>query len=269
MKKMITIFAAAALVLTLTACGDSNTGSTALIGVEGAKEKALSQAGVSQQDAAFSETDLEEKNGITYYQVEFAAQGTEYQYSVDAVTGAIIEEKVKEGETSSKAQTTQSASPAEKTTSSAGTAVTQEQALAKALEHAGLSQDDVTVIKNKQDREDGKQVYEIEFYTKDWKEYDYTISADTGEVLSYDYEAETAISSGSGSTELTKEQARAIALQQVPGAADADIVEFETDMDDGRLEYEGTILYDGIAYEFTIDGYSGAIRSWETESAFD
>ena len=37
------------------------------------------------------------------------------------------------------------------------------------------------------------------------------------------------------------------------------------DRDDGRLEYEGTIYYDGMEYEFTIDGYSGAVRDWEAE----
>lgn len=36
--------------------------------------------------------------------------------------------------------------------------------------------------------------------------------------------------------------------------------------DDGRLEYEGTIYYNGVEYEFSIDGYSGAIRSWEVDS---
>ena len=51
----------------------------------------------------------------------------------------------------------------------------------------------------------------------------------------------------------------------MPGATVDDIRGFETDYDDGRLEYEGRIIYDGIEYEFEIDGYSGAIRSWEAE----
>ena len=51
----------------------------------------------------------------------------------------------------------------------------------------------------------------------------------------------------------------------MPGATASNIVEFEVDRDDGRLEYEGTIFYNGMEYEFTIDGYSGAIRSWEVD----
>ena len=55
----------------------------------------------------------------------------------------------------------------------------------------------------------------------------------------------------------------------VPGATAADIREFETDHDDGRLEYEGKIYYNKMEYEFEIDGYSGAIRDWDVESIFD
>ena len=59
--------------------------------------------------------------------------------------------------------------------------------------------------------------------------------------------------------------AKEIALAEVPGATASDIYEFETDRDDGRLEYEGTIYYNGTEYDFTIDGYSGAIRGWDVE----
>ena len=48
-----------------------------------------------------------------------------------------------------------------------------------------------------------------------------------------------------------------------------DILEFEVDHDDGRMEYEGKILYDGMEYEFEIDAYSGAIQEWDAESIFD
>ena len=68
-----------------------------------------------------------------------------------------------------------------------------------------------------------------------------------------------------GTTTITADQAKEIALAKVPGATVNDIYEFELDRDDGRLEYEGTIWYNGTEYEFTIDGYSGAIREWDTE----
>ena len=53
--------------------------------------------------------------------------------------------------------------------------------------------------------------------------------------------------------------------RQVPGATAGNIAEFETDRDDGRIEYEGKIYYGGMEYEFEIDAYSGAFRKWECE----
>ena len=76
-------------------------------------------------------------------------------------------------------------------------------------------------------------------------------------------------SSEPSSKELTETEAKKIALAQVPGATESDIREFEVDYDDGRLEYDGSIYYGDMEYEFEIDGYSGAIRSWEVESIYD
>ena len=39
--------------------------------------------------------------------------------------------------------------------------------------------------------------------------------------------------------------------------------------DDGRKQYEGTIIYDEMKYEFEVDAYSGAIREWDAESVYD
>ena len=137
--------------------------------------------------------------------------------------------------------------------------------------HANLTLDEVVFVVCELDWEHGRQVYEVEFYTNDAREFDYEIDASTGEVLSYDYDAEhyTPPSTGSEGGSISQERAKEIALAQVPGAALSDIREFETDYDDGRLEYEGKIFYGGMEYEFTIDGYSGAIREWEADSIYD
>ncbi len=59
-----------------------------------------------------------------------------------------------------------------------------------ALNHAGLSESDVSLIYAKLDWDDGRLVYDVEFYTPDYVEYDYEIEAYTGVILSVDYEAE-------------------------------------------------------------------------------
>ena len=144
--------------------------------------------------------------------------------------------------------------------------ISAEEAQAEALSHAGLTSDQVTFVKNKLEYEGDRQVYDVEFFTASYAEYDYEIDAYTGEIVSVDYDAEGYAASSVGGT-ITAEEARELALSQVPGATANDIRLFETDYDDGQTEYEGKIVYNGMEYEFTIDGSSGAIRKWEAEPA--
>ena len=74
--------------------------------------------------------------------------------------------------------------------------------------------------------------------------------------------------SPSGSA-ISAARAKRLALAQVSGASESDLREFEVDYDDGRMEYEGKIYYNGMEYEFEIDAYSGAFRSWEVEPIHD
>ena len=145
--------------------------------------------------------------------------------------------------------------------------ITADKAKEIALNHAGLTADQVTFVRSNLDQDDGRTCYDVEFYTADYTEYDYEIDANTGDVLSYDYDAEgyQGQSQSGSTTAITADRAKEIALAEVPGATASDICEFETDRDDGRLEYEGTIYYNGTEYDFTIDGYSGAIRGWDVE----
>lgn len=280
------------------------------IGTAEAKNVALENAGLTASQVKFTDVELDDKNGTHYYQVEFTADGKEYEYDIDALTGAIIESKLPAsaqaqqntasnnntagnttpdtntagssntnnntaGNTIPAANTAGSSNTNNNTSSGTGTAsaaLTADQAKDKALAHAGLKANQVTFVKSKLDWDDGRQVYDVEFYTSDYKEYDYEIDASTGEVVSYDFDAEgyapPATGNGQSGT-ITADQAKEKALSQVPGATVSDIWEFETDYDDGRLQYEGKIYYNGMEYEFEIDGYSGAIRSWDAESMFD
>lgn len=134
-----------------------------------------------------------------------------------------------------------------------------------ALEHAGLDSDDLTYIKSKLDYDDGYQIYEVEFYTLDNIEYDYELDACTGELISYQYDIEHYRPSGSeADVKITAEDAKALALSQISGASESDIQKFKEEFDDGRTEYEGTIHYDNMKYEFEIDE-SGVIISWDAE----
>lgn len=136
-----------------------------------------------------------------------------------------------------------------------------------ALQHAGLTASQVTFVHTKLDREDGRWVYDVEFYTPNYEEYDYEIDAYMGTVISYDHDAEHGPQQPNVSNTVTPEQAKQIVLARVPGATTADFREFETDYDDGKLRYEGELIYNGMEYEFEIDGYSGSVREWSAEPA--
>ena len=135
------------------------------------------------------------------------------------------------------------------------------------LTHADLTDSDTTFVKVKLDREDGRQVYEIEFYDSNYTEYDYEIDALTGEVLDFDRDAEDFVPpvKEKPKAEISKQQAKEIAVSQLPGATTDNICEFEADRDNGRLTYEGSLRYNGVEYEFEIDGSSGKILSWEID----
>lgn len=132
-----------------------------------------------------------------------------------------------------------------------------------ALEHAGVKAADATITKSKLDYEDGRQVYDIEWYAGGAK-YDYEIAVDTGEIISSGYEGKTA---GADSNNVTVSEAAAkkTALDRVSGATDKDIYEWKLDYDDGRPEYEGKIIYGGTEYEFTIDAATGSVMEWDAE----
>ena len=265
MKKHMMMFAvSAALAAMLAGCGQTTQRSAQMnyIGAEAAKNMATTDAQVQASDAVFTQASLSEKNGTMYYDVEFTAGDMDYTYAIDALTGAVIESNssaVQAGDTSTTTQTG----------GAQGGSIDETAAKQIALDHAGVSESDTAFLMSKSDYDDGVAVYDVEFYVASTNtEYDYEIDATTGEIRSYDYDAEN-YSGTQSTTGETKAEAeiRQIALAKVPGATDKDI-QLTLDRDDGKLRYEGKIIYDGTEYEFEIDAYSGAILEWDAESVF-
>ncbi len=265
MKKHVMMFVvSAALAAMLAGCGQTTQRSAQMnyIGAEAAKNMATTDAQVQASDAVFTQASLSEKNGTMYYDVEFTAGDMDYTYAIDALTGAVIESNnsaVQAGDTSTTTQTG----------GAQGGSIDEAAAKQIALDHAGVSEGDTAFLMSKSDYDDGVAVYDVEFYVASTNtEYDYEIDATTGEIRSYDYDAEN-YSGTQSTTGETKAEAeiRQIALAKVPGATDKDI-QLTLDRDDGKLRYEGKIIYDGTEYEFEIDAYSGAILEWDAESVF-
>jgi len=61
------------------------------IGVDHAKEIALNHANLNKSDVRFAKAELENDDGGVEYEIEFYSGQTEYDYTIDAVSGNIIE----------------------------------------------------------------------------------------------------------------------------------------------------------------------------------
>ena len=274
-KKWIFIGAAFALAMTLTGCRDNAAASipqqssqeqTQMIPMEEAQEAALKAADIVAADADISATTLSEVAGVACYKVEFTSGEYAYAYTINAETGAVMEMSSQEQNAQASGTQTEMADPAAPAPAQNATGIgTVDEAAAQkiALEHAGVKAADATITKSKLDYEDGRQVYDIEWYAGGAK-YDYEIATDTGEIISSAYEEKT-MGADSKNVTVSEADAKKTALDRVSGATDKDLYEWKLDYDDGRPEYEGKIIYGGTEYEFTIDAATGSVMEWDAE----
>ena len=147
--------------------------------------------------------------------------------------------------------------------------ISRKEALEIAAEDAKVKEDEIKRSRVEFDHEDGRIIYNVEFYT-DKKEYDYEINAETGKILEVDSEIDREFKDFSQmeDAKISEEEAKQIALEEVPGASEDDVY-LELDYDDGTMLYEGEIFYDSYEYEFEINAETGEIESWERESIWE
>ena len=261
----------------------STNASTGTVDEAKAQEIALAHAGVKAADATITKSKLDYDDGRQVYEIEWYANGAKYDYEIAVATGEIVnsgyEAKTVVGtgnnaapadstqpDTTASGATTTSVQTTPSTNASTGT-VDEAKAQEIALAHAGVKAADATITKSKLDYDDGRQVYEIEWYANGAK-YDYEIAVATGEIVNSGYEAKTVVGTGNNAT-VSEATAKQTAITRVSGATEKDIYEWKLDYDDGRPEYEGKIIYGGTEYEFTIDANTGAIIEWDMESIYD
>ena len=146
-----------------------------LLSEEEARRIVLEHAGLTEDQVTFVAFEMDRGRYRTEYDLEFYAGSEEYDYEIDAATGEILSfDRDMEGR-----------APA--ASSQSGELLSAEQAQNAALTHAGLTSDQVTGMRSELDRDDGRQLYEVEFYSGPM-EYDYEIDAYSGEVISYSAE---------------------------------------------------------------------------------
>lgn len=218
----------------------------------------MEHAGVAEDDVQFLIVRLDYDNGVAEYDIEFLKGNEEYDYEINALTGEVISMDRDAEYNHSATQTT------------SDEYIGEEAAKQTALSHAGLDENSVTFVRTQLDWDDGRWKYEVEFY-KDNTEYDYDVDALTGEVLSYDYDAEyynagtDGTANGNGTT-ITAEEAKQIALQHA-GVAEADTSRLEIDFDyeHGSAVYELEWKVGWTEYEYEIDANTGEVLSYKRD----
>ena len=139
-----------------------------------------------------------------------------------------------------------------------------EKAKSIALNHAGVTSSTAKFVKVERDRDDGRLLYEVEFYAGN-KEYDYEILASDGTILSYDADIEgyrIPSSTSTSSTDIGAEKAKKIALQHAGvSASNAVFVKAEREYDDGRLTYDVDFYAGNKEYDYEILASDGTILS--------
>ena len=152
------------------------------IGTDKAMDIAAAAFGkASTAKMAYSAVDPELDESPAHYEVEIRSQsGEEFEYKVDAYTGAILESK-REAADGTEVPVVQPSKPA------ASGDIGYAKAKSIALNHAGVSENKAYDMEIELDDEDGILVYEVEFKSGNM-EYSYEINAATGAILKHEAE---------------------------------------------------------------------------------
>lgn len=235
MKKYIVL---TALTLTLaggllTGCGGGKD-----IGQDAAKEAAFADAQVSEEDTSRLRVTKDRDDGKQIYEVEFTAGNREYNYDIDASDGSILSTETEElQENSGNSQETVQGSTSNNTAND-----TAGESQSSGQDASANQTQDASQNTGSQDTQSGQSTQNSQTQNN---------QSQTGQ-------------NANANVAVSEADARAAALERVPGATDTDI-KMELDFDDGQYIYEGDIIYDGKEYEFEIDANTGNFLKWSEE----
>jgi len=171
-----------------TAAQPKSNNASGDIGIEKANEIAISHAGLSSGSVSFVKAKIDTEDGVKVYDIEFYSGNVEYDYEINAATGAIVsfDQDIENyaipaqppAQTAAPTQVaTQTAAP----TQAASSGISVDKAKQIALSHAGVSGASFTKVEL--DTDDGVRVYEIEFKVGN-VEYEYEINSSSGAIIS-------------------------------------------------------------------------------------
>ncbi len=238
----------------LTACPQvpASNNHAGFIGTAVAKQAALTAVGLSEGEVqGFIEVELDFDKGQYLYEVEFRANGKEYEVEVVASTGTVFKANENHVTIIEPAGTTY-----------IGTA----EAKRIALQAAGVEESQVTEWDGVElEKHKGNHVYEVEFEVAG-VEHKFKINANTGAIIQSAIEGQGPNLNQEGfiGTEAAKQIALASAgveAQNVFG------LKAELDREMGEYVYEVEFENAGFEYEYTISATTGEIINIERERA--
>ncbi|MBQ7059483.1 MAG: PepSY domain-containing protein, partial [Firmicutes bacterium] len=112
-------------------------------------------AGILPEEAEEVSSRFGFEKGRFVYEIEFTARGLRYKYVLDSGSGAVLEKEM---------ETIITDVTGEVTGQSAAKMIGVEKAKKIALKDAGFSADAVVFTKARQEKEGGREIYDIEFY---------------------------------------------------------------------------------------------------------
>ena len=210
--------------------------------------------------------ELDNDDGKKVYEVDFKALGFEYDYEVDALSGAVLKsDKERDDDYVAPVESKPESKPAV-----AEKEISESAAKKAAINHAGVKNSDAKFVKVELDNDDGKKVYEVDFKALGF-EYDYEVDALSGAVLKSDKEKDDDYvapveSEPVAEKEISKADAKKAALNHAGvKQADAYDLSVEYDNDDGKKVYEVEFKSGSYEYSYEINALDGSVISHEKE----
>lgn len=236
-----------------------------------AKAAALEHALLKASDVTGLTAVYDVDDGVAQYEVDFRQGDYDYDYEIHAETGKVLSfdkeyEPVVQQPAEEPQPTGESKPENNNQKPAAQDKLTEAEAKAAALKHAGVKEKDVTGLRVKYEVDDGVAQYDVDFRHGDY-EYDYEIHAKTGKVLSYDKDYDPVeVQTGGTAAKVTADEAKAIALKHA-GLKEADVtgLRAEYDVDDGVAQYDVEFRQGRYEYSYEINAETGKILQSEKE----
>ncbi len=235
---------------------------SSFIGRDKAKKAALSHSKVDENQVRKIEIDFDNDDNKEVYKVEFKTNEAEYEYKIDARTGAVLEFEREDKKSSNSDKKPVSDNSSEKDY------IGKDEAKAIALNHAGVNESAIRDYEIELDKDYNSVVYEIDFESND-TEYEYEIDAYTGEVLKSQSKVSNNTTSKSQTTYLSESKIKEIVFQHA-GVNGGNVTELEIELDgnhddDDTPIYEVDFQVDRLEYEYEVDAITGKIIESKVE----